>query len=107
MSANQTQIPAVKHDDDAINQIQQNVNKVFRNLNNQITENQTSISHMNILGEIKFASLTLAQFQMIAGPDWILANGQSSVGTAYAQLSGNLNVPTVTLAGTTAFIKVN
>lgn len=105
--SNQVQVPAIKHDDDAINQIQQNINKVLRNLNNQVVSNQGDISQTIIIGEIKFASLSLAQFQMIAGPTWIEANGQSSVGTTYAQVSGNLNVPTVTLAGTTAFIKVN
>lgn len=105
--SNQVQIPSIKHDDDAVNQIQQNINKVLRNLNNQVVSNQSDIAQTIIIGEIKFASLTLAQFQMIAGPTWIEANGQSSVGTAYAIKTGNLNVPTVTLAGTVAFIKVN
>lgn len=105
--SNQTQIPTIKTSDDAVNQIQQNINKVCRNLNSQITESQNKISEMTIIGEVKFASLSLTQFQMIAGTNWILANGQSAVGTAYARISGNNNVPTVTLAGTAAFIRVN
>lgn len=62
---------------------------------------------MTIIGEVKLASLTLAQFQSIAGTNWILANGQSSVGTQYALLTKNNVVPTVTLAGVTTFIRVN
>ena len=105
--ANQVQIPSVKTDDDALNQTQQNVNKVLRNLNNQIVNNTTSASQLNIIGEVKLANLTLAQFQSFAGTNWILANGQSSVDTAYSKLTGNNVVPNITVTGTTAFIKVN
>jgi hypothetical protein len=105
--ANQVQIPVIQNQDGALTQLQQNTNKVLRNLNNQIVAAQISITQMTILGEIKLASLTLLQFQAIAGTDWILANGQSSVGTAYETLTGNKTVPTITIAGSTAFIKVN
>ena len=105
--SNQIQIPSVKTEMDSLNQVQQNVNKVLRNLNNQIVSSSTSVSQMTIVGEIKLANLTLAQFQSIAGSTWILANGQSSVDTAYARLTGNTTVPTITVVGTTAFIKVN
>lgn len=107
MSANQCQIPVIQTSENNITQIQQNANKVLRNLNNQINVLQTDVSQMTILGEIKLASLTLTQFQAIAGINWILANGQSSVGTAYETLTGNKVVPNITVAGSTSFIKVN
>lgn len=104
---NPTQIPFVNTDDGNLNQIQQFVNRVFRNLTNKIDASEIALDQMTILGEVKLASLTLEQFQSIAGTDWVLANGQSSVGTKYALLTGNNTVPTVTVTGTTAFIKVN
>lgn len=107
MAANQTKIPVMQTPLGPVNLIQQNVNKVFKNLNNQITTATTDINQMTILGEVKLAALTLSQFQTIAGTNWILANGQSSVGTAYETLTGNKTVPTVTVTGTTSFIKVN
>lgn len=105
--SNQVQVPVIQTSDSNITQLQQNSNKVFRNLNNQISENTDAINQMTIIGEIKFANITLTQFQTIAGTNWILANGQSSVGTLYAQLTGNKTVPNITVTGTTAFIKVN
>lgn len=104
---NQRQIPVIQSQDMNVTLLQQNSNKVLRNLSNQIDSVQTSINQMTIIGEVKFASLTLEQFQSVAGSNWILANGQSSVGTKYALLTGNNTVPTVTLAGTTTFIRVN
>lgn len=105
--SNQVQIPAVQTENDSLNQVQQNINKVLRNLNNQIVSSQTSIDQMTIVGEIKLASLTLAQFQSIAGTNWILANGQSSVGTQYALLTGNNTVPTISVTNAVAFIRIN
>lgn len=107
MSANQRQLPVIQSQDNIVTQLQQNSNKVLRNLSNNIDSIQISINEMTIIGEVKFASLTLEQFQDIAGTNWVLANGQSSVGTEYALLTGNNTVPTVTLAGTTTFIRVN
>lgn len=107
MSGNQRQIPVIQTPDSNITQIQQNSNKVLRNLSNQVDSLNTSVDQLTILGEIKLASLTLAQFQSVAGTDWIAANGQSSVGTAYANLTKNLVVPNITVTGANAFIKVN
>lgn len=107
VAGNQRQIPVIQTDDGNVTQLQQNSNKVLRNLSNQIDSQLVSINEMTIIGEVKFASLTLEQFQDIAGTNWILANGQSSVGTKYALLTGSNTVPTVTLAGTTTFIRVN
>lgn len=104
---NQVQIPSVKTSNDSMNQVQQNVNKVFRNINNQVVDIQHSLGELMILGEIKLAGLTLLQFQAIAGIGWILANGQSSVGTDYETLTNNKVVPNISVAGSTAFIKVN
>lgn len=105
--ANQTAIPVIQSQSQEVTLLQQNANKVLRNLSNKIDLNTNDINQMTIVGEIKLASLTLVQFQATAGVDWILANGQTSVGTAYETLTGNKTVPTVTVPGVTAFIKVN
>lgn len=107
MGANQVQVPVIQSQDGNLTQIQQHANKVFRNLNNQIVMLQSDVNQTMIIGEIKTASLTLAQFQSVAGDGWILANGQSSVGTQYETLTGNKTVPTITVGGATTFIKVN
>lgn len=107
VGGNQVQVPIIQTSDANLTQIQQNANKVLRNLTGQITSLQTSVSQMTIVGEIKLAGLTLTQFQGIAGMDWVLANGQSSVGTAYETLTGNKVVPNISVSGSTAFIKVN
>lgn len=105
--ANQVQIPVIQSATADLVQAQQNANKVLRNINNQLVSVQQDLSRTDILGEIKFASLTLAQFQATASTDWILANGQSSVGTSYAAFTGNNTVPNISVSGCTAFIKVN
>lgn len=107
MSANQTQIPVIQTPDGNLTQIQQNSNKVLRNLNNQITNIQTDLNELLIIGEIKFSPLSLVQFQAQAGNDWILANGQSAVGTQYAVMFKVTTVPNISVSGTNAFIKVN
>lgn len=103
----QVQIPVIQKNDDAQNQIQQNINKVFRNLNSQILSIQESINSYTIIGEIKLAGLTLAQFQSVTGTNWILSNGQSCVGTEYALLTLNNVVPNISVTNATAFIRVN
>lgn len=107
VAGNQRQIPIIQTQTDSATQIQQNTNKVLRNLSNNVDSLTTSINQTNLIGEIKLANLTLTQFQSVAGSGWILANGQSSVDTSYSKLTGNNTVPTITVAGTTAFIKVN
>ncbi|SRR6266403_2023100 len=105
--SNQVQIPAIQTSNDALNQVQQNINKVLRNLNGQIQTLTLDMDNLTIIGEVKFASLTLPQFQSQAGNNWILANGQSSVGTQYAILFKTNVVPNVSVSGITAFIRVN
>ena len=107
VAGNQRQIPVIQTPDMNVTQLQQNSNKVLRNLSNQVDSLQSLMNQTQIIGEIKTASLTLSQFQNIAGTNWILANGQSSVGTKYALLTGNNTVPTITVVGATTFIKVN
>lgn len=46
-----------------------------------------------VIGEIKASMLTLAQFQAQFGTNWVLANGASATGTAYATLTGSTIVP--------------
>ena len=104
--SNQVQIPLVQTQDNNLNQIQQNVNKVLRNIYNQLTDVQIMTMQMEIVGEIKYANLTLDQFQDAAGSDWVLCDGGSCIGTSYALLTGNNTVPNI--AGPpNAFIKVN
>ena len=107
MAGNQVQIPVIQSQDLDKTQLQQNSNKVLRNLNNQIVSLQDEINTMTIIGEVKLASLSLSQFQGVAGTNWILANGQSSVNTSYARLTGNTTVPTVTVTGVNSFIRVD
>jgi hypothetical protein len=107
MAANQVQIPVIQVPDPTIVQIQQNVNKVFNNIVGQLSRVETTVDTFQGVGDIQLASLTLAQFQAVHGKTWILANGQSSVGTKYQALTTNLTVPAITVAGALAFIKVN
>lgn len=107
VAGNQTQIPVIQTDNQDLTQVQQNTNKVLRNLNEQIILLQDSLAQLTIVGEIKFAPITIEQFQEVAGDTWIEANGQSSIGTTYALKFGFNTVPNIVVAGTNAFIKVN
>lgn len=107
MSGNQRQIPVIQTADANITQLQQNSNKVLRNISNQAISIQNSIDEMTIIGEVKIANLTVAQFQSIAGTNWLLTNGQSCVDTAYARLTGNKTVPTISLGSLNNFIRVD
>lgn len=105
--SNQTQIPVIQTTDGNLTQLQQNTNKVLRNIYNQIVSANAAIYSTIIIGEIKFSPLTLAQFQSTAGDTWIVANGQSCVGSIYSSLYGVNTVPNISVTGTNAFIKVN
>jgi len=107
MSANQTQIPVIQTSNADVTQLQQNSNKVLRNLNNQIVSIQTTVDQIQGIGDVILSGLNLTQFQAIHGSNWIEANGQSSVGTAYETLTSFKVVPTVSVGGVTAYIKVN
>lgn len=105
--ANQVNIPVIQTTMQPLTQIQQNINKVFNNIYGQLVSLAGNVSELQGLGDIIFSPLTLAQFQTIHGDGWILANGQSCVGTSYETLTGNKTVPTVTLSGATSYIRVN
>lgn len=105
--ANQVQVPVIQTSVNSLTQVQQNTNKVLRNINNQVVSIQNSLDTIQGLGDVIFSPLTLIQFQSIHSTDWIVANGQSAVGTAYETLTMNKTVPTITLSGATAYIKVN
>lgn len=107
MQANQVQIPVIQSQNMDIVQLQQNANKVLRNINNQVGYVQTAINEMTIIGEVKIANLTVDQFQAITGNNWLLCNGQSCVNTAYSKLTGNNTVPTLSLGSVNNFIRVN
>ena len=105
--ANQTNIQYIQTQDPFINQIQQNVNRVFNNLFGKTTSLQTQISTFQGLGDIQLSALNLTQFQSVHGKTWILANGQSCIGTAYQAFTMNNTVPTISVSGANAYIKVN
>lgn len=107
IEANQIQIPQVTTNNNDLNQVQQNINKVFRNLNNQVVSLQRFESQNTILGEIKIANLTQAQFQGLAGDGWLLCNGQKCVDTDYSKLTKLTVVPNFTVSGINTFIRVN
>lgn len=107
MAANQTQIPVIQNGDNTITQLQQNANKVLRNVYNQFTELEVAVLQNTRVGDVQLSALSLTDFQDLAGSEWIAANGQSSVGTTYEDITGNKVVPTVTVTGVNSFIKVN
>jgi len=46
------------------------------------------------VGSLQQSLLSEAQFQAVMGTtDWVLANGQGAVGSTYASITGNSNVP--------------
>lgn len=107
MSGNQVQVPVIQTSVDSLTQIQQNTNKVLRNINNQVVTLQNTVNTIQAIGDVLFSPLTISQFQAAHSTDWIIANGQSAVGTAYEALTMNQTVPNITLSGAIAFIKVN
>jgi hypothetical protein len=107
MAGNQVNIPVIQSPLGPLTLVQQNINKVLNNVYSQVTSVQSSVSKIQGVGDVILSPLTLMQFQSSHGNDWIVANGQSSVGTSYESLTGNKTVPTVTVSGVTAYIKVN
>jgi hypothetical protein len=105
--ANQTNIQYIQTQDPALNQVQQNVNRVFNNIYGKLAPLQTQLSTFQGLGDIQLSALNLTQFQSVHGKTWIEANGQSSVGTAYQAFTMNNTVPTISVSGANAYIKVN
>lgn len=105
--ANQRQIPVIQTENQSVTQLQQNSNKVIRNISNNVDLAQKSIDEMTIIGEVKIANLTVVQFQNISGTNWLLTNGQSCVDTAYSRLTGNNTVPNISLGSINNFIRVD
>lgn len=46
-----------------------------------------------MVGEVKTSMMTEAQFQALAGTEWVLMDGRSVAGSAYAALIGSSNIP--------------
>lgn len=85
-----------------------NVNQLQHNINASLTSLGNEINKVTIIGEMKLAPLTLAQFQQQAGPGWVLCNGASCVGTQYNKNTNALTVPNQAALGTANyFIRVN
>lgn len=104
--ANQRQVPVIQSKDETTTLLQQNANKVLRNLSNQVDSLNSSINEITIIGEIKIANITVTQFQSVAGTNWLLTDGQSCVDTAYSRLTGNNVVPTTSFGGINTFIRI-
>jgi len=49
--------------------------------------------YAGIVGDVRQSMLTEAQFQTYAGEGWVLMDGRSVAGSAYAALTGNNNIP--------------
>lgn len=105
--ANQVNIPVIQTQGSDLTQVQQNINKVLNNIYGQLVTLAGNVSLIQSVGDVLFSPLGLSQFQDSHGEDWVVANGQSSVGTTYQSITGNNVVPTITLSGATAYIKVN
>lgn len=52
-----------------------------------------NVPSSGVIGEIKASMMTLAQFQAQFGTNWVLANGDSATGTAYATITGFTTLP--------------
>ena len=67
------------------------------------------IPNTSVIGETRRGDFTVAYFQGIMGVNWIEADGQSSVGTAYEAETGNSVVPSLSpdAEGNTVMIRVN
>lgn len=48
---------------------------------------------MGVVGQIASSMLTEAQFQSINGSSWVLMDGRSVAGSAYATLTGSITIP--------------
>lgn len=107
VGGNQRAIPVIQTDNKDLTQVQQNTNKVFRNISDQADQLQIEMDQTIIIGEIKIANLTQPMFQGIAGDEWLLCNGQSCVDTEYSRLTGLNVVPTFTVGGINTFIRIN
>lgn len=58
----------------------------------ELTVLQTAIP-LVVVGTVVHSVLTLAQYQSLAGPGWILAEGQSIIGSTLHSLTGMTNAP--------------
>lgn len=64
-----------------------------------LSVNVTRINKQVPVGTVRSSTLSLVQFQTEVDGVWMLMNGQSCVGTAYASLTGNATVPDVLTDG--------
>jgi hypothetical protein len=90
MTYNQTQIPVLIHPDPVVTQLQQNVNRVLRNIASNSSSTPTPST---AIGEVKSAFLTESQFQSQMGTNWVLCDGRSVTGSAFAALFGSSTLP--------------
>ncbi len=95
--ANNVNVPKVQTSDRVITQLQQNIITGMNDMNSTLATAtnafQAALDASTIIGEEKAAYLTEAQFQAVAGPTWVLQDGRSCIGSAYASLTGQATVP--------------
>lgn len=84
------------------------VNQLQNNAIAAVQQVSSSIKKVSIIGEIKYSTLSLTQFQQQVGSDWVACNGASCVGSDYNILTGLLAVPNIAAVdGVNAFIRTN
>lgn len=105
--SNPNQIPVIQSSSQELVQVQLNINRILRNLNNKIMNINDLITNGSNVGEVRFSSMNITQFQLSTSTDWVLADGQNCIGTKYANLTKNNTVPSISVSGVNAFIKVN
>lgn len=75
--------------------------QLLTKIKNNLSEHETEVTAIQVapplvvVGTVVHSILTLAQYQSIAGTGWVLADGQSCVGSALHALTGMTNVPDV------------
>lgn len=89
-------ISKVQTPDRTINQLQSNVTNSLQSIGNQLNQ-------VTIVGEIKQATITEAQFQSQAGQGWVSCDGRSIVGSSLNKLTGQLTAPTTA----NSFLRIN
>lgn len=101
MIAFKVSVPQVQHSDRIVNQIQQNLTSAFDKLQ------QNQLLNTSTVGDIRESALTTAQFQSFYGFQWVLADGQSVIGSDFQHLTGLTVVPDKTGGDTNFFIRIN
>lgn len=82
-------------EDENLNRVQSGLEGVFLIVDSNFTCIQNEFASIEVwqVGDVKTSCLTETQFQTLHGAAWVLADGRSVVGTAYAALTELTSVP--------------